>query len=221
VFITPICFPVGLRPSCPAGSTTARWIPEQHLKNAWKALKAPEPIQTTPPSGRPKCTPKRSHALNARVHLSLLATLLAVAFLFAPSAPAEPLPGAEAAIAKAESALGTDQFGPWGCEAFVAWAYGVPQGQYGWDGAAETMYQTLLRQGQIHTGMNAPRGALVFSKSPYGAHIDIARGDGTYISGGVQGLTRGYGDGHNIQILPSPHVGSGWTYRGWSLGFPQ
>jgi hypothetical protein len=112
-------------------------------------------------------------------------------------------------------------FGPYGCEAFVAYAYGVPQAQYGWDGAAETMYQTLLKQGQIHTDMNPPRGALVFSKSPYGAHIDIARGDGTYISGGVQGLKRGYGDGHNIQILPSPHVGSGWTYRGWSLGYPK
>jgi len=159
--------------------------------------------------------------LNARICLLLSAALLAAALLFAPSASADKIPGAEAAIAKAESALGTDQFGPYGCEAFVAWAYGVPQAQYGWDGAAETMYQTLLRKGQIHTDMNAPRGALVFSKSPYGAHIDIARGDGTYVSGGVQGLKRGYGDGHNIQILPSPHVGSGWVYRGWSLGYPQ
>ncbi|WP_319435439.1 hypothetical protein [Mycobacterium sp. RTGN5] len=103
----------------------------------------------------------------------------------------------------------------------MAYAYGVPQAQFGWDGAAETMYQTLLRQGQIHTGMDAPRGALVFSTTPYGAHIDIARGDRTYVSGGVQGLKRGYGDGHNIQILPSPNVGSGWLYRGWSLGYPQ
>lgn len=151
----------------------------------------------------------------------LAATLLSCALLLAPDAAADPIPGADAAIAKAESALGTDQFGPWGCEAFVAYAYGVPQAQYGWDGAAETMYQTLLREGQIHTDMDAPRGALVFSKSPYGAHIDIARGDGTYISGGVQGLKRGYGDGHNIQILPTPHVGSGWSYRGWSLGYPE
>jgi hypothetical protein len=159
--------------------------------------------------------------LKTRFSLLLAATLLAGAFAFAPSAPADTIPGAEAAISKAESALGSDQFGPYGCEAFVAWAYGVSQAQYGWDGAAETMYQTLLRQGQIHTDMNPPRGALVFSKSPYGAHIDIARGDGTYVSGGVQGLKRGYGDAHNIQILPSPHVGSGWIYRGWSLGFPQ
>ena len=164
---------------------------------------------------------ERSDELKPRFSLLLSATLLAAAFPFAPSASADTIPGAEAAIAKAESALKSDQFGPYGCEAFVAWAYGVPQAQYGWDGAAETMYQTLLRKGQIHTDMNAPRGALVFSKSPYGAHIDIARGDGTYVSGGVQGLKRGYGDGHNIQILPSPHVGSGWTYRGWSLGYPQ
>lgn len=166
-------------------------------------------------------SPERSHELNARICLSLAAALLATALLFAPDASAETIPGAEAAISKAEGALGTDQFGPFGCEAFVAYAYDVPQAKYGWDGAAETMYQTLLRQGRIHTDMDAPRGALVFSKSPYGAHIDIARGDGTYISGGVQGLKRGYGDGRNIQILPSPHVGSGWLYRGWSLGYPQ
>ena len=159
--------------------------------------------------------------MNARICLLASATLLATALLFAPGASADTIPGAEAAIAKAESALGSDLFGPYGCEAFVAYAYSVPQVQYGWDGAAETMYQTLLRQGQMHTDMDPPRGALVFSKSPYGAHIDIARGDGTYISGGVQGLKLGYGNGHNIQILPTPHVGSGWTYRGWSLGYPQ
>ncbi|MBX7434764.1 hypothetical protein JDV09_22095 [Mycobacterium sp. Y57] len=159
--------------------------------------------------------------MNARFSLLLSSVQLAAALVFAPGASADTIPGAEAAIAKAESALGSDQFGPYGCEAFVAYAYDVPQAQYGWDGAAETMYQTLLRQGQIHTDMDPPRGALVFSKSPYGAHIDIALGDGKYISGGVQGLKRGYGDGHNIQILPSPHVGFNWTYRGWSLGYPQ
>lgn len=162
--------------------------------------------------------------MNARICLYLSATPLAAALLFAPSAPAEPplpVPGAEAAIAKAESVLGSDQFGPYGCEAFVAYAFGVPQAKYGWDGASETMYQTLLREGQIHTDMNPPRGGLVFSKGSDGPHIDIARGDGTYLSGGVQGLARGYGDGHNIQVLPSPNVGRNWTYRGWSMGYPQ
>ena len=162
--------------------------------------------------------------MNARSYLVLSATPLAAALLVAPSALAEPpptIPGADAAISKAESALGTDQFGPYGCEAFVAYAFGVPQARYGWDGASETMYQTLLKQGEIHTDKNPPRGALVFSKGTDGPHIDIARGDGTYISGGVQGLSRGYGDGHNIQILHSPNVGRNWTYRGWSRGYPK
>jgi hypothetical protein len=162
--------------------------------------------------------------LNARICLLLCTTPLAATLIFVPRAEGEPpptIPGADAAIAKAESALGTDQFGPYGCEALVAYAWGVPQARYGWDGASETMYRTLLGQGQIHTDLNAPRGALVFSKGSDGPHIDIARGDGTYVSGGVQGLSRGYGDGHNIQILPSPNVGRGWQYRGWSLGYPQ
>jgi hypothetical protein len=84
------------------------------------------------------------------------------------------------------------------------------------------MYQTLLERGEIHTDMNPPRGALVFSRGFVGPHIDIARGDGTYVSGGVQGLSPGYGDGSNIQILSTPSVGDdSYTYRGWSLGFPK
>jgi hypothetical protein len=165
-----------------------------------------------------------SRIRNTRIRLFLSALPLLAALLLAPDARAEPpppIPGADAAIAKAESALGSDRFGPYGCEAFVAFAYGVPQAKYGWDGASETMYQTLLAQGQIHTDMNAPRGALVFSRGSDGPHIDLARGDGTYISGGVQGLARGYGNRHNIQILPTPNVGRKWVYRGWSLGYPQ
>lgn len=164
--------------------------------------------------------------MNVRKSLSLVVTCLAATLLFVASASAEPrsttIPGADAAIARAESLLGTDEFGIYGCEALVAYAFGVPQEQYGWDGAAETMYQTLLEQGKIHKDMNPPRGALVFSRGFVGAHIDLARGDGTYVSGGVQGLSPGYGDGSNIQILPSPSVGDdNYTYRGWSLGFPE
>jgi hypothetical protein len=163
--------------------------------------------------------------LNVRSWLFLSTIYLAATLLFAASAPAQPRPviaGADAAIARAESLLGTDQFGIYGCEALVAHAFGVPQAQYGWDGAAETMYQTLLEQGKIHKDVNPPRGALVFSRGFVGAHIDIARGDGTYVSGGVQGLSPGYGDGSNIQILPTPSVGDdSYTYRGWSLDFPK
>ena len=163
--------------------------------------------------------------MNVRKILFLSVAWLATMLLFAASAPADPRPavrGADAAIARAESLLGTDQFGIYGCEALVAHAFGVSQAEYGWDGAAETMYQTLLEQGKIHKDMNPPRGALVFSRGFVGAHIDIARGDGTYVSGGVQGLSPGYGDGSNIQILPTPSVGDdSYTYRGWSLGFPK
>jgi hypothetical protein len=162
--------------------------------------------------------------MNTRICLFLAAGPLAAALLLAPPAPADPpptIPGADAAIAKAESALGSDRFGPYGCEALVAYAYDVPQAKYGWDGASETMYQTLSAQGQIHTDVNPPRGALVFSKGSDGPHIDLARGDGTYVSGGVQGLSPGYGDRHDIQILPTPNVGRKWVYRGWSLGYPM
>ncbi|MCW2513738.1 MAG: hypothetical protein JWR11_2780 [Mycobacterium sp.] len=174
---------------------------------------------------RPTITGKWSDTeLNTRTCLVLAVSPLAAALLIAPGAPAEPaqtIPGADAAIARAESALGSDRFGPYGCEALVAYAFGVPQAKYGWDGASETVYQTLLAQGQIHTDMNSPRGALVFSKGSDGPHIDISRGDGTYVSGGVQGLAPGYGDQHNIQILPTPNVGRKWVYRGWSLGYPR
>jgi hypothetical protein len=174
--------------------------------------------------GEPACTRKsESHNLKARFCLTL-STIALAAMLLAPTSPADPLPtlpAADVAIARAESLLGSDQFGAYGCEALVAFAYDVPQEKYGWDGASESMYQTLLGQDQIHTDMNPPRGALVFSKGSDGPHIDIARGDGTYISGGVQGLARGYGDRHNIQILPTPNVGRKWQYRGWSSSFPQ
>jgi hypothetical protein len=162
--------------------------------------------------------------LNIRIGLLLSAVALAATLPFAPGVSADPeqtIPGADAAIARAETLLGSDRFGPYGCEALVAYAYDLPQGKYGWDGASETMYQTLRAQGLIHTDMNAPRGALVFSKGSDGPHIDLARGDGTYISAGVQGLSRGYGDKHNIQILPTPNLGKNWTYRGWSLGVPK
>ena len=73
---------------------------------------------------------------------------------------------------------------------------------------------SLADRGLDHHEMPVPRGALVFSAGPDGNHVDISRGDGTYVSGGVQGLSPGYGDGHDIQILPTPNLGS-WTLYGW------
>src|SRR5262249_61889271 len=73
--------------------------------------------------------------------------------------------------------------------------------------AARAFYQSLADRGLAHHEMPVPRGALVFSTAADGDHVDISRGDGTYVSGGVQGLWPGYGDGHNVQILPTPNLG--------------
>ncbi len=114
----------------------------------------------------------------------------------------------------AESMLGTDQFGAYGCEDFVDAAYGLTTATGIGHDAALSFYQSLADRGLDHHEMPVPRGALVFSAGPDGNHVDISRGDGTYVSGGVQGLSPGYGDGHDVQILPSPNLGS-WTMYGW------
>ena len=114
----------------------------------------------------------------------------------------------------AESMLGTDAFGPYGCEDFVDAAYGRTTATgIGYD-AALAFYQSVADRGLAHHEMPVPRGALVFSTGADGDHVDISRGDGTYVSGGVQGLSPGYGDGHDVQILPTPNLGS-WTLYGW------
>ena len=117
-------------------------------------------------------------------------------------------------VTLAESMVGTDTFGPYGCEDFVDAAYGRTTATgIGHDGAL-AFYQSLADRGLAHHEMPIPPGALVFSTGPDGDHVDISRGDGTYVSGGVQGLSPGYGDGHNVQILPTPNLGS-WTLYGW------
>lgn len=114
----------------------------------------------------------------------------------------------------AESMLGTDVFGSYGCEDFVDAAYGLTTETGIAHDAALAFYQSLAGRGLDHHEARIPRGALVFSAGPDGNHVDISRGDGTYVSGGVQGLSPGYGDGHQVQILPTANVGS-WTMYGW------
>src|ERR1700676_3141837 len=114
----------------------------------------------------------------------------------------------------AESMVGTDAFGPYGCEDFVDAAYGRTTATGIGHDAALAFYQSLADRGLDHHDMPVPRGALVFSAGPDGDHVDISRGDGTYVSGGVQGLSPGYGDGHDVQILPTPNLGL-WTLYGW------
>jgi hypothetical protein len=114
----------------------------------------------------------------------------------------------------AERMVGTDAFGPYGCEDFVDAVYGRTTATGIGRDAALAFYQSLADRGLAHHEMPVPRGALVFSTGADGDHVDISRGDGTYVSGGVQGLWPGYGDGHNVQILPTPNLGS-WTLYGW------
>lgn len=114
----------------------------------------------------------------------------------------------------AESMVGTDVFGPYGCEDFVDAAFGLTTETGIGHDAALSFYQSLAARGLDHHETPIPRGALVFSAGPYGNHVDISRGDGTFVSGGVQGLSPGYGDGHQVQILPTANLGA-WTMYGW------
>ncbi len=115
----------------------------------------------------------------------------------------------------AESMVGTDVFGPYGCEDFVDAAFGLTTDTGIGHDMALSFYQSLAAQGLDHHETPIPRGALVFSVGPYGNHVDISRGDGTFVSGGVQGLSPGYGDGHQVQILPTANLGE-WTMYGWA-----
>ena len=119
----------------------------------------------------------------------------------------------------AESMVGTDMFGPYGCEDFVDAAFGLTTETGIGHDMALSFYQSLAARGLDHHETPIPRGALVFSVGQYGNHVDISRGDGTFVSGGVQGLSPGYGDGHQIQILPTANLGEwemyGWVYPPW------
>ena len=115
----------------------------------------------------------------------------------------------------AESMVGTDAFGPYGCEDFVDAAFGLTTETGIGHDEALFFYNSLAARGLDHHETPIPRGALVFSVGQYGNHVDISRGDGTFVSGGVQGLSPGYGDGHQIQILPTANLGE-WTMYGWA-----
>lgn len=131
----------------------------------------------------------------------------------APSNPGTRYPTSDPVLV-AESMVGTDVFGPYGCEDFVDAAYGLTTETGIGHDMALSFYQSMAARGLDHHETPIPRGALVFSAGPYGNHVDISRGDGTFVSGGVQGLSPGYGDGHQIQILPTANLGA-WTMFGW------
>lgn len=130
-----------------------------------------------------------------------------------PTPTPPPASKADAAVAKAMSRVNTNDFGPQGCGKFVAYAYSVSGIGYN---TALQFRNALASKGQIHMDYNIPKGALVFSQSKYdggAGHVDIARGNGQYISGGV---SNSYGTGYNVQLLNSWNPSPGAQYLGWA-----
>jgi hypothetical protein len=124
---------------------------------------------------------------------------------------------ADDAVRKANSVVGTDKFGPEGCGLFVAWAYGA--GGLGVNTAKE-FRDKLAGEGRIHMDRNFPRGALIFSDNSLdggAGHVDIAQGDGTFVSGGVLSSYKGLaGTGHNVQVMDTYDPTPGATFLGWA-----
>ena len=129
-------------------------------------------------------------------------------------------PNGAAAIARGMTMLHTDDFGIYGCEDFVDAAYGLNTATAIPHNGAIAYYENLAARGQGHSSLPAPFGALVFSQGADGGHVDISMGNGKYLSGGVQGFAPGWGDGTDIQILPSANLGKwrlvGWAYAPWN-----
>lgn len=136
--------------------------------------------------------------------------------------PQEQAPPAQAsaredrAVDWATSAVGSDAYN-FLCGRFVANAYGKANLGVA---SAQILHDQLAGAGQIHSDMNYPKGALVFSSSKWDlyngvhqGHVMIARGDGTFVSGGVD---PNYGTHHTVQILNSWNPSPGATYLGWA-----
>ncbi len=141
---------------------------------------------------------------------ALTAAVVPTLLLAAPAPAAPPSSTADDAVARADSMVGTDFGGDFGCGVLVAAAYGVPG--IGYD-TAKLFRDALAAQNKIAMSPDPPRGALVFSESSWdrgAGHVDIARGDGTYVSGGVGG------GGPTVQVLRTWNPAPGARYLGWA-----
>lgn len=149
-----------------------------------------------------------------RITMAAMSAAAIPAVLIGPAASAAPAPDpsarADAAVARADSMVGSDFGGDFGCGVFVAAAFGVPGIGYE---TARLFHDALAAQHKINMSPDPPRGALVFSQSSWdrgAGHVDIARGDGTYVSGGVGG------GGPTVQVLRSWNPSPGAQYLGWA-----
>jgi hypothetical protein len=125
------------------------------------------------------------------------------------------------AVAWANGQVGSNGY-TFMCGRFVANAYGKDQLGVS---SALVFHDQLASAGQIQMDQNIPKGALVFSMSKWDVlngvhqgHVVIARGDGTYVSGGAEGFTPAAGGtGASVQILRSWNPARDAQYLG--LGF--
>lgn len=87
------------------------------------------------------------------------------------------------------------------CELFVEQSYGT-SGRYS---SALAAFNSLQNAGQMHYDTNPPGGALVFFRNSGdggNGHVEISRGNGTFVS-----------TGPTVQIV---NFGYGGTFTGWS-----
>lgn len=118
-----------------------------------------------------------------------LVAVLSALLLTLVGAPPAQAADVEAAIARGMTLIGTDTFGEYGCEDFVDFAYGkttatgIPRDH------ARSFYEALEAKGLGHARLPAPRGALVFTESDYGFHVDISLGNGSTSAAASKGWT--------------------------------
>lgn len=111
------------------------------------------------------------------------------------------------AVAWATSMVGSQSYA-FLCERFAENAFGT-SGRYA---SAISAFSALQSAGMMHyNSTGIPKGALVFSKSSadrgYG-HVEISRGDGSFVSGGMGNPT--------VQVTFTPVPGAGGSFLGWS-----
>ena len=152
-------------------------------------------------------------AVGSAVAIGCATAPAAQADIAIPNIPA--IANGRVALVRGATMLHTNDFGEYGCEDFVDAAYGKTTATGIPHNGALAFYNSLAANGQGHSSLPAPPGALVFSQGEDGGHVDISIGNGQYESGGVQGFAPGYGDGTDIQVLPSPNLGT-WTFVGWA-----
>lgn len=196
------------------GTKVQTWIWSNGNNQQWKATTVSGGYVTfTPRHATTKCldVPGASTATSVQLQLYTCNGTGAQAYKLTKVGTVAPVPTKyDKAVSWANGQIGSMAYDGL-CERFVENAYGT-SGRYA---SAIANYRAQQAAGRVHTSTTGiPKGALVYSSHPaydlgYG-HVEIARGDGTYISGGAS--TR-YGNHSTVQVYTALPVGYlGWAY---------